>query len=129
MRTKDVTRLHSDHLQPSAVPLGPQSGGLVPCATSKHHPAHPSEEDCSWCPPPKPGLGEPFVRHMREMSIIAYGADNEYLPKPWAEMTRAERKRWDDDAETAVKIHDRFHPGTYPVWHPLRLSGCLALDP
>lgn len=46
-----MTRLHSDHLQPSGQNLGRQDGGLIPCSRSKHHPHHPALEDCTWCEP------------------------------------------------------------------------------
>lgn len=52
-----TTRLLSDHMQPSGQRLGKQDGGLVPCSKSKHHPHHPSMEDCKWC---EPTVEDPF---------------------------------------------------------------------
>lgn len=48
---KTTPRLTSDHLKPSGVKLGPQTGGLVPCSRSKEHGHHPAAERCGWCEP------------------------------------------------------------------------------
>lgn len=52
-----MTRLLSDHLQPSGQRLGRQDGGLIPCSKSTHHPHHPAMEECAWCEPEEDAFG------------------------------------------------------------------------
>jgi len=120
MLTKDVWRLQSDHLQPSSQTLGPQRGGLRPCERSKHHPAHPSDEDCGYCEPlTTPSLGQLYHAYMRTFAIMAYGSEK-YAPQPWGELTRDQRKAWEAEAASSVAHHQLYEPG-YPSWHPLHV--------
>ncbi len=116
MRQRDVTRLHSDHLQPSTARLGAQDGRLVPCAAKPAlHGWHPANEDCGYCPP-LTGHGEAYYAYvwgLKALDVSTYG-----VAPPWATLSRAERKEWHEAADNALRYHQRAYPGDYPVWYP-----------
>ncbi len=106
-----TTRLHSDHLQPSGVALGPQKGDLVPCERSAHHGMHPEHEDCAWCPPAGPRLGRLMFEFKRDKARWA-GLEHQ----TWHGLTREGRKQWDKDAREEMELWKNLD--TLPRWHP-----------
>ncbi len=108
---KEVTRLHSDHLQPSKSHLGPQDGGLVPCSRKPNiHPHHPSNEACELCPERPKTYGKEYYNWANRHYPNAYSDE-------WEDLTPNSQRYWDSmaEAEIADCINNN---GCVPMWHP-----------
>lgn len=107
-------------LAPSSVKLGPQKSPLVQCDAKPVHGFHPSDEACSWCPPPKPvvrveldfrsGLGKAYYEYLVKVT------GNSPLVVSWDALS-PEHKLW--FANEAYSLYcDSFHTRTNPDWLP-----------